>query len=110
MSVALEIVMRATASAPGTSGQRLVELYCKTLTEHRALPPALVKVLRGDLRTAFRFVRNAYAHNNPPTSRARGLSLLFRMTELYTAVESFATPAPPNGTFEDTSAPGQREC
>ncbi len=64
------------------------------------MPQAWLKVLRSDLRTSFKFVRNEFAHNVIDISRSRCLSLLERMSELYEVatwfsedVNSFIHPA-----------------
>jgi hypothetical protein len=53
------------------------------IAKKQIVPGAWLKVLRTELRTSFKFVRNEFAHNAVEMSRSRGLSLLEHMSELY---------------------------
>jgi hypothetical protein len=90
VSVHLESEMRRSSHGSQRYGQRLVDAYIENLHTRRVLPSAQLKVLRGELRTAFRFVRNEFAHNVVSLPRSRALSLLQRMGELYEVVVDLA--------------------
>jgi hypothetical protein len=92
-SVQLEIAMRAGIGVRRKSGQELIERYCEHIERNAGVLSSGIKSLRGDLRLTFRFVRNAYAHENPDPPRARALALLFRLCSLYFEVAEL-TPAP----------------
>ena len=89
MSVHLETKLRETAGSTKI-GQRLVEDFVGRIDGERLLPPAQLRVLRGELRTAFKFVRNEFAHNVRQLPRARGLALVQRLTGLYDWVVELA--------------------
>ena len=78
-SVQLEIAMRTGIGARKKSAQDLIERYCKYIERNAGVLSSGINSLRGDLRLTFRFVRNAYAHENADPSRVRALALLFRL-------------------------------
>lgn len=85
-SVQLEIAMRDGIGARRLSGQQLIERYIQHIEANLGVLSASVKALRGDLRLTFKFVRNAYAHENPDPPRVRALALLFRLCSLFSEV------------------------
>jgi hypothetical protein len=91
-SVQLEIAMRDGIGERGKSGQELIERYVKHIERSAGVMSSGIKSLRGDLRLTFRFVRNAYAHENPNPPRVRASALLFRLCNLYEEVTEL-TPA-----------------
>jgi hypothetical protein len=94
VSVHLEGVMRSSCGDTSVYGQRLVDQFIEELANKAIVPDAWLKVLRSELRTAFKFVRNEFAHNAVEMSRARGLSLLERMSKLYEDARSLANGRP----------------
>jgi hypothetical protein len=63
-------------------GQDLVREYYKLIcSRQRERPSAFFKVLRGELRTLFKFVRNDFAHSLHEISESQCRSLLDRMSQ-----------------------------
>lgn len=91
ISVQLEHTMRRSCGSTDAYGQKLVDLFVQSIAKKQIVPDASLKVLRTELRTSFKFVRNEFAHNAVEMSRSRGLSLLERMSELYESVTELAT-------------------
>lgn len=94
VSVHLEDMMRSSCRGISIYGQSLVDRFIEELGNRAIMPDAWLKVLRSELRTAFKFVRNEFAHNTVEMSRARGLSLLERMSVLYEDSKSLADGHP----------------
>jgi hypothetical protein len=87
MAVSLESTLRRTLDSE-LYGQRLVDAFVEQLTDPSRYIQARVKVLRGDLRTAFKFIRNEFAHRVIDLPRARALALISRLSLLLADVES----------------------
>ncbi len=51
-----------------------------------------MKVLRGDLRTAFKFIRNEFAHNVVDISKARAYALVSRLSMVLADIEAVDLP------------------
>ena len=97
-SVQLEIAMRRGIGVRRKSGQELIERYCKHIECSAGALSSEIKSLRGDLRLMFRFVRNAYAHENPDPTRVRALALLSRLCSLYSEVTEITPAREPDAT------------
>jgi hypothetical protein len=82
VTVHLEHIMRLGCHDSNAYGQKLVDLFIRNIAEKQVFPESRLKVLRLELRTAFKFVRNEFAHKPVDLDRSRGLSLLDRMCEL----------------------------
>jgi hypothetical protein len=95
MSVQLEYAMRCGCGNTDAYGQKLVYLFVQSIAREQIVPGAWLKVLRTELRTSFKFVRNEFAHNVVEISRSRGLSLLERMSGLYELVIELTTQTDP---------------
>jgi len=76
-------------------GVRLVESFTRRLVESGHFRSSNVKVLRLELLTAFKFIRNEFAHHALSIERARAYALLSRLCTLISVVESLA-----DGGFE----------
>ena len=87
----LEHAMRRGCGNTRAYGQKLVYLFVQSIARKQIVPEAWLKVLRTELRTSFKFVRNEFPHNVVEVSRSRGLSLLERMSELYEIVIDLTT-------------------
>jgi hypothetical protein len=72
-------------------GQKLVELFMKRLEENGYYVGAGLKTLRGELRTAFKFIRNDFAHQVVQLPRPRALALLGRMCRLLAEIEALVS-------------------
>jgi hypothetical protein len=68
-------------------GSVLVDRYVDQLTESNRFITATVKMMRGELRTAFTFVRNEFAHNVIDLPRPRALALISRLCRLLSQLE-----------------------
>jgi hypothetical protein len=91
---ALETALREAA---GTSkyGVQLVDIYVKKLENDQRYTDASVKRFRTDLRTAFKFIRNGFAHRIVDVPQDRALALLVRFAALIESVKESALLAPP---------------
>lgn len=85
-AVALESRLRA-ATKSDKYGQTLVDEYLRQLGSRRRLSNAESKVLRVRLRTAFKFIRNEFAHELVTIPRDRALALLARLSVLIEDVD-----------------------
>ncbi|THV35213.1 hypothetical protein [Glycomyces buryatensis] len=68
-------------------GIRLINEFIENL-EASGYPHALAKILQGELRTLFSFVRNEFAHNRISLSDERGRAILARLGFAWDAVEA----------------------
>lgn len=91
IAVQLEHAMRCACGDTNAYGQGLVDLFIQNIAKQQIMPEAWLKVLRSELRTSFKFVRNEFAHNPVDMSKSRGLSLMERMSELYEVVRELTT-------------------
>jgi hypothetical protein len=89
MSVHLEVEMRRGLGGSDLYGQQLVEKLIHDLEP--VMLEADLKVLRGNLRALFKFVRNEFAHNIIDISRPRALSILQELGEVYEAIVALGT-------------------
>jgi hypothetical protein len=92
MGAALETLMREhlTATAYGHS---LIEEFIDTTRSSGQFIDAFLKVLRTELRTAFKFERNMYAHRLVEVPRAQGLAIASRFFLLYQTLASLTREA-----------------
>ena len=97
----LETALRK-ATESSKHGIQLVDLFVKKLENDGRYTDASVKRFRTDLRTAFKFIRNEFAHGTPDIPRDRALALLVRFAALIESVKESALLAlPPD--FEQIS-------
>lgn len=82
VGIALETRLR-TLTGSTEFGARLAETFVKDLAAQDQYIGAYVKLVRTELRTAFKFIRNEYAHNLVDLPATRGLALLSRMCWVY---------------------------
>lgn len=68
-------------------GQNLVERFISELRRDGTYIDARLKILRIDLRTAFKFVRNEYAHNLKQISYEQCCSILDRISRILRVLE-----------------------
>lgn len=73
-------------------GLQLVEAFIRQLRDPKQYIQARVKVLRGDLRTAFKFIRNEFAHNVVDISKARAYALVSRLSMVLADIEAVDLP------------------
>jgi hypothetical protein len=84
--VLLETALR-DATGSSQYGIRLVDIFTKKLEADRRWPNSAVKRFRTDLRTAFKFVRNEFAHQTIEVPRDRAVALLVRFASLIESVK-----------------------
>lgn len=93
----IETRMRELTSSR-SYGLVLVEHFMAQLSSSERFHNAGLKILRSELRTALKFVRNEFAHKVVDLPRARAYALLGRMcrvlTEVYSAAEALARNSP----------------
>jgi hypothetical protein len=89
LGVLLESSMRRATSS-SAYGQSLVDVFISHLLIGQRHDDWSLKVLRKELRTAFKFVRNEFAHNIVDLSRPRARALIGRMCHVLTQVEEVA--------------------
>ena len=68
-------------------GMRLVDAFTKKLETDEQWPNSAVKRFRTDLRTAFKFIRNEFAHQVVQVPHDRALALLVRLASLIESVK-----------------------
>ena len=85
--VLLETMLRR-ATGSKQYGLRLVDIYVRMLARERRLNTASIRRLRADLRSAFKFVRNEFAHQFIEVPQDRALALLSRLASLIELVET----------------------
>lgn len=81
-------------------GQRLIDEFIDHLYASKLFLNTELKVLRGDLRTAFKFVRNEFAHNVVDLERSRGYALVARLSHALQKVLQVAAHLEKVGTAE----------
>jgi hypothetical protein len=83
------ILETALKEATGSSkyGLRLVDIFVEKLENDQRYTDASVKRFRTDLRTAFKFIRNEFAHRTADVPRDRALALLVRFAALIESVK-----------------------
>jgi hypothetical protein len=81
LGVLIETRLRRALSST-RYGSQLIDEYIAALTESGEFLGTGVKILRGELRTAFMFVRNEFAHNLIDLAASRGYALISRMCRL----------------------------
>lgn len=82
IGAALETRMRSHLNST-SYGLKLVEEFIAEVRASRAFIEAYVKVVRTELRTAFKFERNHYAHRLVEVPRPQGLALVSRLLFVY---------------------------
>ena len=84
----LETALReATGSSSSQYGMRLVDIFVRKLENDQRYSNSAVKRFRTDLRTAFKFVRNEFAHEIVDVPHDRALALLVRFASLIESVK-----------------------
>jgi hypothetical protein len=69
-------------------GQDLVEEYCTSVvSRYMRAPSAFLCILRGELRTVFKFVRNEYAHSLHEITEIQCLAFLSRITQVLERID-----------------------
>jgi hypothetical protein len=69
-------------------GPKLVEAFIGRLRDPARYVQAYVKVLRGNLRTAFKFIRNEFAHRRIDLPKARAYALVARLAAVLADIEA----------------------
>ena len=77
----LETEMRAIVGDPQAYGLRLVESYVGALESSGTVLAAHLKILRAELRTCLKFIRNGFAHAIVDLERPRALALISRLSD-----------------------------
>jgi hypothetical protein len=85
--VFLETRLR-TATGSKQVGIRLVDIYVRRLARERRFNIASIRRIRTDLRSAFKFIRNEFAHQSIEIPQDRALALLSRLASLIELVET----------------------
>lgn len=70
-------------------GMALTDQFFSKLFRSKKYIPAKLKVFRSEIKTAFKFIRNDYAHNLRSIEIDQCYAILWRLSEIYTALESF---------------------
>lgn len=78
----LEARLRTIVGQKNLSGQKLVDRFIAKLNSSDKFISAYVKVLRGDLRTAFKFVRNDFMHELKMIGDAECFAILSRISDV----------------------------
>jgi hypothetical protein len=91
LGVLLEFRIREITSSE-SYGLKLVDVLLDQLDSSGRYHNAGLKILRSELRPAFKFVRNEFAHNVVELPRSRAYALLGRMCHVLADVDSVATP------------------
>jgi hypothetical protein len=81
LGVMLESRMREHVGSTAF-GAKLVDEFVENLTESGSYLNSYVKVLRVSLRTAFKFIRNEFAHNLVDLPKSRAVILIGQMSAL----------------------------
>jgi hypothetical protein len=87
LAVTIEARLRQTLGSE-LYGQRLVDAFIGQLHDPKRFIQARVKVLRGELRTAFKFIRNEFAHRLIDLPKARAYALVSRLSLVLADIES----------------------
>lgn len=85
--VFLETRLR-TATGSKQYGIRLVDIYVRRLARETRFNTASIRRIRTDLRSAFKFIRNEFAHQSIEVPQDRALALLSRLASLIELVET----------------------
>jgi len=72
-------------------GQKLVDEVFGSLTNSGSYISALLKVMRGDVRTLFKFVRNEYMHHLKRISEEQCMAILTRISYVHGALQRIAS-------------------
>ena len=88
--VQLEARLRAIVRH-NSSGQALVEKFIHKLNSSGKFVSAYVKVLRGELRTAFKFVRNDFMHELKTIGETECFAILSRVSALQRKLDAYET-------------------
>ena len=91
LGVLIEFRIREITSSE-SYGLKLIDVLLNQLDSSGRYHNAGLKILRSELRTAFKFVRNEFAHNVVELPRSRAYALLGRMCHVLADVDSVATP------------------
>ncbi|TYB98390.1 hypothetical protein FXF53_17970 [Micromonospora sp. WP24] len=83
-------VRELTPSSSRLVGFKLIDSFIKNLDQSNCLHNAGLKILRSELRTAFSFVRNEFAHNVVDLPKPRAYALLGRMCYVLMEVDEVA--------------------
>jgi len=70
-------------------GMALVDQFFSKLFKSKKYLSSKLKVFRAEIRTAFKFIRNDYAHNLKNIELDQCYAILWRLSEIFTALESF---------------------
>jgi len=71
-------------------GQKLIDEFFARAFDSNQLISAQLKAFQTEVRTAFKFVRNEYAHNLRELSRAECYAILVRMSAVYSGIGKIA--------------------
>jgi hypothetical protein len=74
-------------------GDSLVEEFMTRLRDGGNYPNTHMHVLRGQIRTAFKFIRNDFMHNFVDVDETQCRAVLFRLARVHTAVDYVTTGA-----------------
>lgn len=77
----LETEMRSVIGDSNAYGLRLVEAYIGALGSSGTVLAAHLKIVRAELRTCLRFIRNGFAHAIVDLERPRALALISRLSD-----------------------------
>ncbi|WP_422733913.1 hypothetical protein ACN26Y_28750 [Micromonospora sp. WMMD558] len=94
LGVLIESRVRELASSQ-LHGSKLIDLFIRRLADSNRFHNAGLKILRSELRTAFKFVRNEFAHNVVDLPRPRAYALLGRMSHVLMEVEGIGAELHP---------------
>ncbi|MFL6236967.1 MAG: TIGR02391 family protein [Thermoanaerobaculia bacterium] len=83
----VEVLLRRMARSD-SYGQRLIEEAFDTLFRSETYISSSLKVLRGDVRTLFKFVRNEYMHNLKRLTNDQCIAILTRISYVYGSLKS----------------------
>lgn len=86
IGVIIESTMRQ-ACASNDFGAKLVDRFIDYAGETGKFRSSGLKMVRGEIRTAFKFVRNEFAHNLVDLPRPRAFALLSRMSHVLLEVD-----------------------
>jgi hypothetical protein len=87
-SILVETKLRGIVKTDGF-GMTLVDRYFKILFDSNKYIPAKLKVFRAEIKTAFKFIRNEYAHNLKRIELDQCYAILWRLSAIYTELEGF---------------------
>jgi hypothetical protein len=93
--VVVETAMRECVGTRAYGAKLIDEFFDRALSKN--LIPAVLKTFRTEVRTAFRFVRNDYAHNLRTIDQQQCFAILARMSNVYVGVKQIAGAIRKNG-------------